>query len=80
METSNNRNINYSFIAVPTNLFFALDNNLRTALTVLLQLSSVFADQDGYFFRTNEDLQQDLKMGKNLTIAVLESLYQYNLL
>ena len=80
METSNNRNINYSFIAVPTNLFFALDNNLRTALTVLLQLSSVFADQDGYFFRTNEDLQQDLKMGKNLTIAVLESLYQYGLL
>ena len=80
METLNNRNINYSFIAVPTNLFFALDNNLRTALTVLLQLSSVFADQDGYFFRTNEDLQQDLKMGKNLTIAVLESLYQYGLL
>ena len=80
METSNNRNINYSFITVPTNLFFALDNNLRTALTVLLQLSSVFADQDGYFFRTNEDLQQDLKMGKNLTIAVLESLYQYGLI
>lgn len=78
METSNN--INYSFIAVPTNLFFALDNNLRNALTVLLQLSSVFADQSGYFFRTNEDLQADLKMGKNLTIAVLESLYQYGLL
>lgn len=80
METLNNKNVSYNFIAVPTNLFFALDNNLRTALTVLLQLSSVFADQDGYFFRTNEDLQQDLKMGKNLTIAVLESLYQYGLL
>lgn len=80
METTNTRNLDYNFIAVPTNLFFALDNNLRTALTVLLQLSSVFADQDGFFFRTNEDLQQDLKMGKNLTIAVLESLYQYNLL
>lgn len=80
METSNNRNINYSFIAVPTNLFFALDNNLRNALVVLLQLSSVFADQNGFFFRTNEDLQADLKMGKNLTIAVLESLYQYELL
>lgn len=80
METSNNRNINYSFIAVPTNLFFALDNNLRNALVVLLQLSSVFGDQNGYFFRTNEDLQADLKMGKNLTIAVLESLYQYGLL
>ena len=83
METSNtntSRNLNYNFIAVPTNLFFALDNNLRNALTVLLQLSSVFADSDGYFFRTNEDLQSDFKMGKNLTIAVLESLYQYGLL
>ena len=81
METLNNsKNINYSFIAVPTNLFFALDNNLRNALTVLLQLSSVYADADGYFFRTNEDLQADFKMGKNLTIAVLESLYAYGLL
>lgn len=76
----NTSTLNYSFIAVPTNLFFALDNNLRNALTVLLQLSSVFADADGYFFRTNEDLQADFKMGKNLTIAVLESLYQYGLL
>lgn len=83
METLNentSRNLNYNFIAVPTNLFFALDNNLRNALIVLLQLSSVFADSDGYFFRTNEDLQSDFKMGKNLTIAVLESLYQYGLL
>jgi len=83
MENTNantSRNLNYNFIAVPTNLFFALDNNLRNALTVLLQLSSVFADSDGYFFRTNEDLQSDFKMGKNLTIAVLESLYQYGLL
>lgn len=78
--TSTNKNLCYSFIAVPTNLFFSLDNNLRNALTVLLQLSSVFADQEGYFFRTNEDLQADFKMGKNLTIAVLESLYQYGLL
>ena len=76
----NTSTLNYSFIAVPTNLFFALDNNLRNALTVLLQLSSVFADADGYFFRTNEDLKADFKMGKNLTIAVLESLYRYGLL
>lgn len=80
INANTSRNLNYNFIAVPTNLFFSLDNNLRNALTVLLQLSSVFADSDGYFFRTNEDLQSDFKMGKNLTIAVLESLYQYGLL
>lgn len=77
---SNNRNLNYNFIAVPTNLFFSLDGNLRIGLTVLLQLQSVFGDADGYFFRTNEDLQSDFRMGKNLTIAVLESLYQHGLL
>lgn len=80
MEKNTLTPMDYNFIAVPTNLYFALDNNLRVALTTLVQLSSVFADQDGFFFRTNEDLQADFKMGKNLTIAVLESLYQYGLL
>lgn len=80
MEKNTLTPMDYNFIAVPTNLYFALDNNLRVALTTLIQLSSVFADQDGFFFRTNEDLQADFKMGKNLTIAVLESLYQYGLL
>lgn len=78
--TSTQRNLNYNFIAVPTNLFFTLDINLRNALTVLLQLSSVFADADGYFFRTIEDLKDDFKCGKNLTIAILESLYRYQLI
>lgn len=81
METTNtSRTLNYSFIPVPTNLYFALDVNLRNALTVLVQLSNFYADADGYFFRTIEDLMKDFKYGKNLTIAVIESLYQYNLL
>lgn len=80
METSTKRNLDYRFIAIPTNLFFSLDSNLRNALTVLLYLSSVFADSDGYFFRTIEDLKDDFKCGKTLTIAILESLYRYNLL
>ena len=81
METTNtSRTLNYNFIPVPSNLYFALDVNLRNALTVFVQLSSYYADTDGYFFRTVEDLQKDFKFGKNLTIAVIESLYQYNLL
>lgn len=71
---------NLNTITVPTNLFFALDNNLRIALVVLLSLSNRLSDKDGYFYRTNEDLQKDFKMGKNLTIAVLQSLYQYGLI
>ena len=79
-KTLNTRNLNYNFIAVPTNLFFSLDVNVRNGLTVLLQLQSVFGDADGYFFRTNEGLQSDFKTGKNLTIAIIESLFQYGLL
>lgn len=74
------RNLNYNFIAVPTNLYFALDANLRNALTVLLQLSSFYCDKEGWFFRTNEDLQQDFRCGKTLTIACLESLFRYKIL
>lgn len=71
---------NYNTITVPTNLYFALDNNLRNALVVLLSLSNRLSNKDGFFFRTNTDLQEDFKFGKNLTIAVIESLYQYGLL
>ena len=80
MENKETRTLNYNFIAVPTNLFIALDTNLRNALVVLLQLSSIYSDSNGYFFRTIEDLQTDFKCGKNLTIAILESLYRYGLL
>lgn len=80
METTTPSNFNYNSISVPTNLFFALDGNLRNALVVLLQLSSVFADSDGFFYRSIKELTQDFKIGRNLTIAVLESLYQYGLL
>lgn len=81
MENKESRTLNYNFIAVPTNLFIALDINLRNALVVLLQLSSVYSDSnDGYFFRTIADLQRDFKCGKNLTIAILESLFRYELL
>lgn len=80
MENNTSRNLNYNFIAVPTNLYFALDLNLRNALTVLLQLSSIYSDSNGFFFRTIADLKEDFKVGKNLTIAILESLYRYELL
>ena len=80
MENKELRTLNYNFIAVPTNLFIALDTNLRNALVVLLQLLSIYSDSNGYFFRTIADLQTDFKCGKNLTIAILESLYRYGLL
>ena len=72
--------IDYSFIAVPTNLYFSLDTNLRNALTVLLQLSSIYSDSNGYFSISNSDLQEYFRLGKNLTSVVLETLYRNKLI
>ncbi len=70
----------YSFIAVPTNLFYCLDTNLRNCLIVLLHLSSIFADADGYFSISNQELQEYFRLGKNLTSVCLETLYRNGLI
>ena len=80
METLNTKNINNNFIAVPTNLFYVLDTNLRNCLIVLLQLSTIFADSDGYFSVSNQDLQNYFRLGKNLTSVCLETLYRHKII
>jgi len=80
MKNKETRTLNYNFIAVPTNLFFALDPNLRSSLVVLLHLSSLFADSNGYFSISNTELQNYFRLGKNLTSVVLETLYRNNLI
>lgn len=74
------KKLTYSFIAVPTNLFYCLDTNLRNCLIVLLHLSSIFADADGYFSISNQDLQEYFRLGKNLTSVCLETLYRNGLI
>lgn len=71
---------NYNFIAVPTNLFYVLDCNLRNCLIVLLQLSNLFADADGFFSVSNHDLQNYFRLGKNLTSVCLQTLYVNNII
>ena len=46
--------IGYQFTAVPTNLYQCCDINVRSMLSTLVQLSSYYADRDGWFFRTND--------------------------
>lgn len=74
------KKLTYSFIAVPTNLFYCLDTNLRNCLIVLLHLSSIFADADGYFSISNQDLQEYFRLGKNLTSVCIETLYRNGLI
>lgn len=76
MKSRNTQKTSYGFVAVPTNLFFLLDANLKSVLSTLIQLSSFYADKDGWFFRSNEDLQMQSRLSKNLVIASLDTLYQ----
>ena len=78
METNN---INYSFIAVPTQLFILLDYRLKLVLTSLIQVSTALANSNGWFYYSKEDLKKlcGIKNDKTI-IACLETFYRLNLL
>lgn len=71
---------NYQFTQVPTNLFILLDNNCRSMLFTLIQLSSYYADEDGWFFRTCSDLEAESDLSQNLVKATLQTLFNHNLI
>lgn len=68
--------VGYQFTAIPTQLMYMCDNNVRSALFGLIQLSSEYADADGWFFRSNEDLQIDMKLSQHLVVATVDALYR----
>lgn len=45
-------------------------------LWTLVQLSSYYADKDGWFFRTNEDLRAQSQLSENLVRATLSTFYR----
>ena len=54
-----NKDIDFQFTKVPTNLMIVLDVNCRSMLFTLCQLASYYDDKDGRFFRTNADLVEE---------------------
>ncbi len=68
-------NVEYQFTAIPTNLMACLDINCRSMLFTLIQLDSYYADDEGWFFRTNEDLRAQSQLSENLVRATLSTLY-----
>lgn len=75
------RKIDYQFTAVPTQLFLCMDNNCRSTLFSLIQLSTFYetkkgATFDGWFFRTNALLEQETNLSKNVLNGALDALYQ----
>jgi len=75
---------NYKFTAMPVNLTACMDNNCRSMLFTLLQLSSYFENRskeenevwDGWFFRSNADLQAQTRLSENLVRATISTLYR----
>lgn len=66
----------YQFTAMPVNLTACLDNNCRSMLFTLLQLSSYYADEDGWFFRSSADLQAQSRLSEILVRATISTLYR----
>lgn len=71
---------NYQFTQVPTNLFILLDNNCRSMLFTLIQLSSYYADEEGWFFRTCSDLEEESNLSQNLVKATLQTLFNHHII
>lgn len=71
--------VGYQFTPMPKQLTHLLDVNLRSMLFTLVDASNYFADEDGWFFRTNELFQLDSALSKNLIIATIDTLFQHSL-
>lgn len=70
----------YQFVAVPLNLFCRLDNNLRSMLFTLIQLQTYYAEDDGWFFRDNDDLAKQSNLSENLVRITIDVLYKEGLI
>lgn len=66
----------YQFVMIPQQLASCLDANCSKMLTTLLGLSSILSNEDGWFYRSNKDLQLDTRMSENLIRATLDTLYR----
>lgn len=79
-ENENDKDLNYQFIPIPLNLWMCMDLNCRSMLGTLIQLSSYYAKEDGWFFRTNEDLRVESSLSENLVRATLSTFYRIGII
>lgn len=67
----------YQFTKVPTKLFMCLDNNCRSMLFTLIQLSSMYAEEQGWFFRASADLEAETKLSRRVMDGTLDALLRH---
>ena len=70
----------YLFTQVPTHLMLCLDRNCRSVLFTLLQLSSYYQTKDnkfdGWFFRSNADLEAETRLNTKVLSGALDALFK----
>ena len=74
-----NSKVGYQFTPTPKQLMHLLDVNCRTMLFALVDDSDYFANSEGWFYRTNSDLQNDSKLSKNLVTVTIDTLFNYGI-
>lgn len=79
-ENENEKDLNYQFVPIPINLWMCMDLNCRSMLCTLIQLNSYYAKEDGWFFRTNEDLRAESRLSENLVRATLSTFYRIGII
>lgn len=72
--------IDYQFTKVPTKIYLCMDNNCRSMLFTLIQLSTMYADEQGWFFRSNADLEAETKLSRKVMDGTLDALLKRNLI
>ena len=77
MRELENNTVGYQFTPTPKQLMHLLDVNCRTMLFALIDDSNFFANANGWFYRTNSDLQNDSKLSKNLVMVTIDTLFRY---
>lgn len=66
----------YQFVMIPQQLAACLDANCNKMLSTLIGLHTLLANEDGWFYRSNADLQGDTRLGETLVRATLDTLFQ----
>ena len=71
--------VGYQFTPIPKHLMHLLDVNCRTMLFSLVDDSNYFTNSEGWFYRSNSDLQNDSKLSKNLVTVTIDTLFRYGI-
>lgn len=66
----------YQFVMMPQQLSSCLDANCNKMLSTLIGLHTILSKEDGWFYRSNKDLQLDTRLSENVIRATLDTLYR----